>query len=295
MLSLDEVAKDLAGFGLTGCQAKVYIALVQLGVAPVSETSRLSGVRREEIYRMMPKLEKLGLVEKILGKPIKYKPLPVEEGLSLLLRRQQEAASRRITELAEKRVQLLRRLESLRNKKVIDKHEVCFALISDRIRMIHKMIEMTDNAAEEVVFATTQEGVRDWMSLNYDDVLKEAVRRGVKVRILVDIGEVDSLIPEIFKRLDAYGNSVEMRHVDKLICRLMIVDDKEALVGTPISSEAQKHVYLWTNSAEYAGEMRRMFNMLWGNSVDARLRMSTKTLKLLKGFLSSLNSDTLSQ
>jgi sugar-specific transcriptional regulator TrmB len=294
LLALDETAKDLSTFGLTGSQAKVYIALVQLGVASVSETARLSKVRREEVYRMMPKLEKLGLVEKVLGKPIKYKPIPPEEGLCLLLRRQQEAASRKITELAEKKTQLLGQLESLKNKRVLDEPEILFVLISDRVRTVHMMIEMTNNAVKEVVFTATQDGIREWMGLNYDDALKRAVKRGVKVRILVDIDEVDVLIPEIFKGFNLYGNTVEMRHVDHVISRLMIVDDKEALVGIPITSWMEGHVYLWTNSTEYTRELKRLFNMLWGNSVDAKLRMSTETLKLLKSFLSSLSSDTFS-
>jgi len=71
LFSLEEAAKELASFGLTGNQARAYVALVKLRVASVSKIAQLSRIRREEIYRMMPKLERLGLVEKILGKPVK--------------------------------------------------------------------------------------------------------------------------------------------------------------------------------------------------------------------------------
>ena len=54
----------LSDFGLTHNQAKVYLAIAQLGLASVSQASKASNVRREDVYRIMPKLEKMGLIEK---------------------------------------------------------------------------------------------------------------------------------------------------------------------------------------------------------------------------------------
>ena len=61
-MSLDENATILSDFGLTHNQAKVYIAVVQLGIASVSQVSKISKVRREGIYKTLPKLEKMGSI-----------------------------------------------------------------------------------------------------------------------------------------------------------------------------------------------------------------------------------------
>ena len=95
MRSLEENAENLSGFGLTPTQAKVYLAIAQLGLASVSEVSKVAQVRREDVYRIMPKLEKIGLIEKILNKPTKmrifldlgsFKTESIVKAISLLLK-----------------------------------------------------------------------------------------------------------------------------------------------------------------------------------------------------------------
>jgi len=64
MLShLEDHIRMLSDFGLTPSQAKVYLAIVEMGLASVSKVSKLSKVRREEVYRIVPNLERLGLID----------------------------------------------------------------------------------------------------------------------------------------------------------------------------------------------------------------------------------------
>ncbi|MDH5462470.1 MAG: helix-turn-helix domain-containing protein, partial [Candidatus Bathyarchaeota archaeon] len=87
MLSLDENAEMLSDFGLTHNQAKVYLTIAKLGVATVSQVSKVSKVRREDVYRILPNLEKTGLIERILDKPTRLRAIPVEDALALMIRR----------------------------------------------------------------------------------------------------------------------------------------------------------------------------------------------------------------
>ena len=90
MLSIDSTAKDLVEFGLTLNQAKAYLALLRLGTTSATQISQLCKVRREEIYRALGELEKHGLVERIIGKPLKFKPLSLERTLSQLLEKKKQ-------------------------------------------------------------------------------------------------------------------------------------------------------------------------------------------------------------
>src|SRR3989304_7985009 len=81
--SIEQKAETLSSFGLTVKQAKVYLTLVFLGTSVVGEISKLPKVRREEVYRVMPKLEKMGLIEKTLSTPVKLKATSVENALSI--------------------------------------------------------------------------------------------------------------------------------------------------------------------------------------------------------------------
>ncbi|MCW4015668.1 MAG: hypothetical protein NWF06_04800 [Candidatus Bathyarchaeota archaeon] len=81
-----QTIQTLKLLGLTSCQAKIYFTLATLGVSPVSKISAKSNIDRAEIYRIMPKLQKLGLVEKILAIPIEFKPMSLKNGLAILLK-----------------------------------------------------------------------------------------------------------------------------------------------------------------------------------------------------------------
>jgi sugar-specific transcriptional regulator TrmB len=62
--------------GLTSLQAKTYLALVTLGKANVQTIAKASNVARQDVYQVMPTLQKLGLGEKIIAKPIIYEATP---------------------------------------------------------------------------------------------------------------------------------------------------------------------------------------------------------------------------
>ena len=58
LLSSEKNVEVLLDFGLTRNQAKVYVAIARLRLASVGQISKASKVRREDVYRILPKLEK---------------------------------------------------------------------------------------------------------------------------------------------------------------------------------------------------------------------------------------------
>jgi sugar-specific transcriptional regulator TrmB len=69
--NLLDAAGMLVDFGLTLNQARVYLSIVQLGCSTIGNISRESGVRREDVYRIIPKLEKMWLIERVPSTPTK--------------------------------------------------------------------------------------------------------------------------------------------------------------------------------------------------------------------------------
>jgi sugar-specific transcriptional regulator TrmB len=56
----------------------------------LSTLSKMAHVARPDTYRNLRKLQEMGLIEKILEKPTKYRAIPKKEALSLLLDTQTE-------------------------------------------------------------------------------------------------------------------------------------------------------------------------------------------------------------
>ncbi|MGF3522092.1 MAG: TrmB family transcriptional regulator [Candidatus Bathyarchaeia archaeon] len=103
MDSVEQNAEMLSSFGLTRKQAKVYLSLVSLGTATVSEIYNHSKIRREEVYRILPKLEKMGLIEKTLNTPVRLRATSVENALSILIKNEEERVKKRVMELITKK------------------------------------------------------------------------------------------------------------------------------------------------------------------------------------------------
>jgi sugar-specific transcriptional regulator TrmB len=81
----DACIQVLMKLGLTLLQATIYLNLTKLEKAGVTRISRIANVARPDVYRVMPALEKRGLVEKMIFVPTIYKATPIKEGLSMLL------------------------------------------------------------------------------------------------------------------------------------------------------------------------------------------------------------------
>ena len=81
-MAKDENTELLLGLGLTLNQAKVYLAILKLEKTTVGQVANFSKVRREDVYRILPSLEKMGLIERLLGKPTEIRATLISDSLS---------------------------------------------------------------------------------------------------------------------------------------------------------------------------------------------------------------------
>ncbi len=68
-----EVLKVLESLGLSKYQARALLALMKHGEAKASDLSDLSGVPRAKIYAVLDQLADMGYVDKIPGRPVRFK------------------------------------------------------------------------------------------------------------------------------------------------------------------------------------------------------------------------------
>ncbi len=84
-MSNDENTDLLLGLGLSLNQARVYLAILKLEKTTVGQVAKFSKVRREDVYRILPSLEKMGLIERLMGKPAEVRATPISDALSFLV------------------------------------------------------------------------------------------------------------------------------------------------------------------------------------------------------------------
>ncbi len=74
----------LIGLGLSERQARVYLALLKADDARARPVANAAGVARQEAYRLLLELQQLGLVQKNLTVPVSYVAVPFPEAVKTL-------------------------------------------------------------------------------------------------------------------------------------------------------------------------------------------------------------------
>jgi sugar-specific transcriptional regulator TrmB len=264
---LEENAEVLSDFGLTVNQARVYLAAARLGLAPVGLLSKVAKVRREDVYRILPILEKMGLVERILGKPIKIRALPAQEAFHVLIEREQEMANERISTLKAKRDAFLKHYKPFGME---TKEEAHFTMVSGRTGIMTKELAMLKRASDAISIVTSRDKFAQFFN-NYDEALRKAANRGIAIRMILNVTEHDDSILGSIKSYESAKVPIQLKYTDQRATHYMIVDYNQALVSTSGEPTLRETAHLWTDDSSLVGLLQKSFEGLWHASVELKI------------------------
>jgi len=273
---LERNATALTSFGLNKTQAKIYVALNALGVASASEIASLSKIRREEVYRTMPQLEKRGLVTKKFGTPRRFTASVPRTALEVLTKTRINAMKVEVHTLKQKKYELVSRLEKasygLEEENSIEQ-------LSQQDNVMIRLVQMMKKAQQQIILATSFEQLETSFLRNVRKTLGPGSNK-VKVCIIVGLAELNESARELgdvhslslLRLPQIEGNRIELRRVETVPFNLLIVDEKEAIWGD-FQPEDPSRKILWTNDSTQIGILKRAFDNLWEASrrIDSNL------------------------
>ena len=266
MLPLDKDIEILCSFGLTTNQSKVYLAICRLGIAPVGKISKLAHVRREDVYRILPKLEEMGLAERTLGTPSKIRATPLQDALSALIKREKAIQDHKIIALMAKKEELVKHFRT-NNKPKFEDEDSQFTLISEKGAILSKASAILENVKSEVAITGSRQKLVEIVSV-YADALKRAIKRGFKMRIVTELPEEEDPLPRVIEEQLSPGASVILKYAEVLPSHFAIFDNREMMVATTTHEGFAERPALWTNSPQLIAPMQRAFEELWHSSVN---------------------------
>jgi sugar-specific transcriptional regulator TrmB len=173
----EEDIQALNDMGLSILQAKIFLSLVKLGEVNVGTISKSSNIVRQDIYRIMPTLEKLGLAERILSKPTTYKATPLKEAISILLLKRKKKDE----EVIKKAHSLISNFNSYSNN--LSDNESEFRITSERSLLFKTHTQLIEKAKTTIDIVIPFE-VLEEHTLHNLSFLKRAWGRGVKIRLI---------------------------------------------------------------------------------------------------------------
>jgi sugar-specific transcriptional regulator TrmB len=284
MSHLEDGAKMLSDFGLTPYEAKVYLAVVRLGPTSASKISKLAGVRREEVYRTLPRLEKAGIIDRVLGRPVKVRALPVEDALSLLIERRKEELEAEVSELSAKKDRFLHSFKSDIQSADLKENGSHFVLISEKEAIARRTAVLAGNAKKSIDLADSSDCVIRF-TFNYADALRKASSRGIKFRILTNCPDDEDSVPQALESSIA-RDSFSLRYHDDTPSRYVIFDGRESMITTSPDVGLTESNTLWTDDASLVTLMQRGFEDQFRSATDCRdfhYSASDKLARVLKG------------
>jgi sugar-specific transcriptional regulator TrmB len=254
MLSNDDTMNLLIDLGLTCSQAKAYSALTILKKAEAKKIAKASNIARQDIYRIMPELEQVGLVEKIVASPILYKAVPLREGCKKLLERK----TNQCLTLQEK----LKLIENQPTSEVeTEEGEAAnqFILTSERNLFQRKMDEKIASAKVSIKAVLGSEGVKIIL-FNHFSTFKGALERGVKITIITEKNDIKLSRNE---QTLCKNPLFEIRYVEELVPYVFtIFDDKAVNIRVTDATIPS----LWTNNQTVVKLAETAFETFWNKA-----------------------------
>lgn len=248
---------DLSVFtelGMTTREAEIYITISKLEKATVKTIAKNMQIARAEIYRVIPKLQKLGPVKKIVDTPISFKAVPLSEGLKILLQRNVE----KYKGLQAKAEQFLL---NVKNREKVSQEDSQYTLTSGLKNVDREFLRSLRESRNSLDAIFRLRGVIHRVNRHFEDY-KEALERGVRIRYITHIPEGEE-IPQIIQTLKKTG-FFEIRNVATVPKAGIAINDKKtiAIVTLPDVNLMELEVLRSSNSL-VVDLMQDYFELKW--------------------------------
>lgn len=260
MIVQAEMLNKLKAFGLNTYESKLWMALLSRGVATAGELSDIANVPRSRSYDVLESLEKKGFIMMKLGKPIKYVAVKPSEVLERVKRKIEDEAlihANMIEKIKESEVLEELRLLHSKGIQTVDPGDLTGS-VKGRTNIHDHMSGALKNAEESVIFMTSAKGLaRKAEALK--KAFAKAKRNGVEVKIAAPINE------ESFEAAKVLSEYAEIRHLDDIQARFMIVDNSEMLMLVTDDNKvhANYDVGIWVTTDYFSIALKNMFYNVW--------------------------------
>lgn len=252
----------LMELGLTSLQAKTYLALSQIGNATIKTIAKNSKIARQDVYRIMPSLEKIGLAEQIIASPTMYKPTPMKEGYKLLLQKKKIEQIR----LEKKTTAFIKRLQENRNKPMLQDDEPYFNIIYSKNILAKRLFEKEQAVQTSIDVAGTWETVRRTLFYRSEHYRK-LLDRNVRIRIITEKSNDDFPIKH---NQELFINPLfEIRYLPlSTPIETTIYDKNEVNLCLTTPSTGIELPILWSNNHQFVNVISSYFDELWNKATS---------------------------
>jgi sugar-specific transcriptional regulator TrmB len=266
---LDERAqKLLMQYGLSDRESLVYLSLLANGRQSAGEIAKAVQIRRMEAYRIIKRLADSGVVVATPGNPVKYTGEPIEQVVAMMMDREMK----KLAEMEKGRAEVVSIGRNFAVPKAKEHEEYSFKMVQGREQIYGQILRMVGAAKRSAQMVLTRNDLLQLHLLGLAESLKDAKKRGVKVRVITVLDHQTTEASEAVLR------TAELRHSEDFAkSRIFVGDEDQVLVSLVLDDvvgrKNDRDVAILTNSGDYAETMVPMFEKAFSGSADARERL----------------------
>jgi len=175
-----EGAEVLVELGLTGRQARVYLALLKVGEAKAKAIADLSLVNRQEIYRVLEGLQQIGLVQRNVCVPTTFLATPIVDTVEVLLAHK----TAQLNAMRQKTKQLTKKLQNNTHTPATLVEKPCLGTVFEGDRG-KKYQHATQTAQHSIDIVSSWKRFKQLTTL-LEISLQNALQKGVTMHIITE-------------------------------------------------------------------------------------------------------------
>jgi len=263
-MGLNDLHERLNQYGFAKEEAETYVFLAAMGPTSAGTVAKRFNYNRMKAYRLLKSLEEEGVVHSIVGRPVRYVVVPIEE----IVDNRIEEASKRLSELEESRSKIIEEISRLETRERREDEEPRFSMYQGRQRVYELLASMCDRAEEEVRLITTPRDLLRLSLWGFDERFSRLTEAGKNVCLLTTVNE------ENLREIEELSSSVDVRHMAiPTPIRFALIDQDETLssvaMDDSMSMTTQNDTGLWTTSQSFVSTMKTFYDALWSMAPEA--------------------------
>ena len=264
MSSIKKVS-TLKDLGLTHNQARIYLAVIELGPSKADEISKVSEVTRQDIYRVMPSLQALGFMETTLSRPMIFKALPLQEALAILISRREKVTA----ELKEQTSIILKNHKNKTRKEIDQDYGTTY--IPGKRAILDRTRKAVRNAKKSLHSVSSWKNVKEHMSeIIKNPEFKKMFNDNIEIHFVTEKSENSKIKSKSKKGIFSQKPSnIKIRFVtESPQAHVFIIDQKEVFIRLYQKERFGESPSIWSNNPCILAIAQSYFEKMWNNSVD---------------------------
>ncbi len=271
----EDLVQELLAFGLSVNQAKAYLSIIQSALqATVNTISATTKIHQQDVYKILPKLEKMGLITKTVERPVAIKAIPPEKALNYIIVVEQQKANQKIKHLKRTAKALAQAIEKTQKQNQTDQEQMG----------IQAVFLTTDNAVNNKLNAAYANAKTQCDSVMNFELMQRRLpllekryqalsTNKTKTRILLNNIENVEAAKKILKQIIPPTGDFTLKQAGKITIKpYLIIDNVEIYISSQRKTPRGFPCMLWTNSKNIMSIYQDNFEKAWKNSQPVRVR-----------------------